>query len=95
MMDEQSLKRLSAAVRAAWWTILIFAAWLVLGWIDFLLIMHIRPSWLLTLWGGGEMTWPEVHTLIIWFFAASKVLLFVALLVTIWLSLWLRGLKRA
>lgn len=93
-MDEQFVKRLSAAVRAAWWTILIFVVWMLLGWVDILWILHARPDWILRAWGGGDLTWTEVHTLVLWTFGIMKLLLFVALMVTVWLSLWVRRLKR-
>jgi len=95
-MDETGGKRLGAAVRAAWHTVLIWALWLTAAWLIWLGIIHAKPGWILALWGGGDgLTWTGVQTVTIWFFGAFKVLLLVAVMITIWLTLYARRLKRA
>ena len=93
-MDDAGSKRLGAAVRAAWCTIIIWGVWMTAAWFGWLGIMHARPGWMLTLWGGGDLTWAEVQTVTIWFFGAIKIVLLVAVMGSIWLTLYARRLKR-
>lgn len=95
-MNDSLAKHVRAAAVAGWWTILIAAVWLTLAWVLWLIILATKPDWLLTLWGGGEhLTWATVQTMVLWFFGAFKCVMFVGLWLTIWLSFWSRGLKRA
>ena len=94
-MNDTFATRLRAAAAAGWWTVLIGAIWMTLGWLWMLLLFAIKPDWLLTLWGGGELTWSTMHTLALWFFGGFKLILTVALLLVIWLTIWSRRLKRA
>ena len=94
-MNDSLSQRVRAAAVAAWWTILIGALWMTGAWLAYLAILSARPGWVLTLWGGGELTWPKVQTLMLWFFATFKLILFVAVLLAIWLTLWARALKRS
>ena len=100
-MNETLQKRVRSAAMAGWWTILIAAVWMTVGWLAFLAIMHTEPGWLLRLWGypdtdnlhwDGE--WGQVHGIILYFFAAFKLMLFAFVIVVIWLTLWSRRLKR-
>ena len=95
MMNDSFVQRVRAAAAAAWWTLLIGGLWLTVGWLIWLPMVHARPGWVLTLWGGGELDWPLVHRVILWFFGAFKAILFVWLLLTVWLTLWARRLKQA
>lgn len=94
-MDESSLKRLRAAMGAAWTTVVVGLVWVLLGWLFFLHIMRNRPQWIINAWGGGPLTWAEVQTMTLWFFGAMKMILFVALLAALWLTLWIRRLRQA
>ena len=94
-MDDSFTKRLRSAAAAGWWTVVVGAICLTASWLIWLALLHTRPAWLLTLWGGGELTWPQVQTLMLWFFGAFKLILFVAVLLAIWLTLWARALKRS
>ena len=94
-MSASLAKRTRAAATAGWWTLLIAAIWLTLGWLTSLALLSARPKWLLTLWGGGELTWTTVHTITLGAMAAFKMILLVALLLVIWLTLWSCRLKRA
>ena len=96
-MSESELlaKRVRAAAVAGWWTILIVAVVMTVQWFGFLALMHCKPAWLLTLWGGGELDWPTVHKIVLYFFSVFKLMLFAAVVATLWLTLWARRLKRA
>lgn len=78
----------SAAV-AGWWTVLIGAGWLTISWLIWGVILRTKPGWLQRLW-GVDMDWKEIQSIMITFMAVAKLILFVALLITIWLSLWAR-----
>ena len=93
-MTDPLERRLAAAVGAAWRTLIIAAVWMTVAWLLWLLILRWRPDWLTALWGGGDLDWPAVQTMVLWFFAAFKLLLFAAVMVTIWLALWARRLRR-
>ncbi len=91
-MEDNLKRRVGAAAVAGWWTILILAVWLTVGWLIWLLILHFQPSWLLKLWGGGPITYETVQTVVLWVFGGMKALLWAALGVVIWLTLWARRL---
>lgn len=93
-MNESLANRVRSAAVAGWWTILIIGIFMMVQWFFVLAILSIRPAWLLSLWGGGDLDWPEVHTIIIYFFGAFKLILFTFVIVVIWLTLWSRRLKR-
>ncbi len=86
-------QRVRAAASAGWWTILIAVIWMTLAWLAYLVLQHSRPDWLLVLWGGGT-TWDQVHWLMLIFTAVFKLILFTMLMVTIWLTIWGRKLKK-
>ena len=92
-MDETCERRVRAAAIAGWWTLLIGAAFLVLQWIIFLLVMSARPGWLLRLWGGG-IDWDSVRT--VWFLgtAVFKLCLWLLALAVVWLTLWARQIRK-
>ena len=94
-MDGDLSKKVGAAARAAWWTVLIGAVWMSLGYRVWLWMMSARPGWVLVLWGGGDLAWGDVQRISLWFFGVFKIFLFAVLLSAIWLSLWGRGLRRA
>jgi len=94
-MNGEFTRRLRAAVVAGWWTVAIWVIFLTISWLIYLCIMHTRPEWLRTLWGGGIITWEKIQTVYIWFFGAFKVVLWAVLMVTVFLTLWARNLKKA
>ena len=94
-MEDDLARRARAAAAAGWWTVLILAAYVTVGWGLWLAILQGRPGWLLTLWGGGALTWAEVQKIVLWFFAVIKLLLLAAIMLLIWLTLWVRRLQRA
>jgi phosphatidylglycerophosphate synthase len=94
MMDEQAMKRLRAAVGAAWWTVLIFAIYLTIAWFAVLYVLHARPDWMLALWGGEPLTWGQMQITILWCFAVLKLVWWVGVMITVWLTLYARRLAR-
>jgi len=94
-MEDGLVKRLQSATRAAWWTVLIGAAWMLIAWGVWMVILQSRPDWLLTLWGGGILDWKRVHLLMLLFMGVFKIILFLGVMAAIWLTLWTRQLKRA
>ncbi len=92
-MDGSFEGKVRSAGVAGWWTLLVAAAILVLQWFAYLLVMSVRPPWVLRLWGPG-VTWEYVQHL--WFLgtAALKVLLLALAIPCLWLTLWARQLRR-
>jgi hypothetical protein len=92
-MDTGFESRLSALVRAGWWTVLIGAAFLALQWVFYLAVMSSRPSWLLAIWGqfGG---WETIQNLWLWIAAIFKLCLWLMALAMVCLTLWSRGLRK-
>ena len=91
--DRFGLKVKSAAV-AAWWTILIAFAFVVLQWLLFL-YFNAHPqvwSWLSPLMGGFD--WQATRIVWFWSTATLKICIWVLMLVTIWLTLWSRQLMK-
>ena len=93
-MNDDLAKRVRAAAGAAWCTVLIGAIWLTAAWGIILWLLSARPGWLLTLWGGGDLTWETVHNIVMYFISAAKLILFVVVLLSIFLSFWSRKLSR-
>jgi len=92
-MSDTLSQRVRAAAAAAWWTVLIGALWLSVGWVFLLWIMAAEPAWLLWLW-GGHMTWKEVHDVFLIAYAVAKMVLLAAVLAAVWLTIWGRKLRR-
>ena len=96
-MNETLQKRVRSAAVAGWWTILIAAVWMTVGWVAFLVILNTEPGWMLRLWGypdTSSLRWQQVRTIVLQFFAVFKLMLFAFVIVVIWLTLWSRRLKR-
>ena len=93
--SESLAKRVRAAAVAGWWTVIIMAVIMAAQWLVVLAFLQHRPAWLLSLWGGGELDWPGVHVIMLYFFGAFKLILFAAVIIVIWLTLWARRLKKA
>jgi len=95
LMDDQLTKRIRAAAGAGWWTILILAAWMTVGYAIWILILPAEPEWIRCLWGGRNLTWDQIHVVYLWFYGVVKMVLLVFLTVTIWLTIWGRKLRKA
>jgi len=87
-------KRVGSAAIAGWWTVLIVATWMTVAWFVWLAILNAKPDWLLRLWGGGDLDFSTIRTIVLCFFTAFKLLLFVLVIMTIWLTFWANRLKR-
>lgn len=94
MMDENCYKRVRALAISSWWTTLIATIWLTAVWLIWLALLRAQPGWILSLWGGGDLTWSDVRRLILVFFAVMKLVLWVWVMGAICLSIWARRLRR-
>lgn len=94
MDNSEMAKRVRAAAVAGWWTILIAVIYMTAAWLGFLTLLHCKPDWMLWMWGGGDLNWDQVHNIVIYFFSVFKLIMFTAVLVLLWLTLWARKLKR-
>jgi hypothetical protein len=96
-MNDVFEKRVRAAAVAGWWTLLIAVGILLIQWIGYRIVMSTHPAWLLSLWGPGpdaNTTWSSVQTVWFWGLAAIKLCIWPRVLVTIWLTLWARQLRK-
>jgi hypothetical protein len=96
-MSDDLEKRLRTAAVAGWWTLLIASGVLLLQWIGYRLAMSAHPAWLLSWWGPGPdvmTTWASVQTAWFWGIVAMKICVWPLLLVTLWLTLWARQLRK-
>jgi hypothetical protein len=94
-MEDQFVQRVRSAAAAGWWTVLIGVIWLTVAWFAYLAVMTRRPEWVLDLWGGQDMTWVTIRNISLWAFAVFKLVLYIFVLLTIWLTLWGRMLRQA
>ncbi|MEN6450433.1 MAG: hypothetical protein ABFC96_08080 [Thermoguttaceae bacterium] len=86
-------KRVKSAAVAAWWVVLIAVVFILVQWIAYLVVMHARPAWLLSLW-GPNIDWPFVQSVWFWMVAVFKLCIWLLALTALWLSFWACGLKR-
>lgn len=93
-MDDSVYKRVRALAIAGWWTALITTIWLTAVWFTSLALMNAEPAWVMSLWGGGDLTWSEVRRLILVFFGVMKLMLWAWVMGTICVTIWARRLKR-
>ena len=88
-------RRLSCAVAAGWWTVLIGMAWMSFGWLIWLLVAQ-TPSlatFVESVWGGASI---NVMKQWVWaFFALFKLMLFMIVLATVFLTIWRGKLSQA
>lgn len=93
IMSEHFDRRLHCAAAAGWWTLLIAVGVFLIQWALYLLVVPAQPGWVLTLWGPGA-TWQEVRNLWFLFIAGFKVCLLVVAFILVWLTLWVRQLRK-
>lgn len=86
-MSEELRKIICSAAVAGWWTILIGAIFMIFAWLIWRMILKAKPTWLQRLW-GVDMDWKEIQSLVFTFLAAFKLILFVFVLISLWLTLW-------
>ena len=94
MTNEEFAQRLRSAAIAGWYTIFIGILFLTLQWLASLMLLSIKPSWFLVLW-GPDVTWDTVRTVWLWAMVIFKLCLWLMVLLVIWLSLWARRLRVA
>ena len=92
---DQFQHRLAAAVRAGWCTVLIWFCVMTFSWVIWTVFLHVKPVWVRSMWGGGDLEWSSMQTMVLWFFGVFKMMLFAFVAVVLFLTLWLRGLKQA
>ena len=92
--NELVRKNVCAAAAGAWVAAIVGMVWLTLGWGLWRLILHAEPGWLLTLWGGGALTWAQMQLMCIGFFGLFKLIIFVVILAAICLTIWARRLRK-
>ena len=93
-MSDAFSERVRSAVVAGWWTIVIGLVWMAVAWVMYMGVLAAKPDWLITLW-GGDLTWDHVQSIMLNFLAVFKLMLWAAVLVTIWATIWSRRLKRS
>ena len=88
-MSEELREIIWSAAVAGWWTVLIGAIFMTVAWLIWMQILKAKPAWLISLW-GGNITWDQVRSIMITFMAVAKLILFVCVLASVWLTLWAR-----
>ena len=88
-MSEELRQIILKAACAGWWTVVVGAAWMISAWLIWRKILKAKPQWLRSLW-GVDMEWKEIQSLMITFIAVVKIILFVCILASLWLTLWAR-----
>ena len=92
-MNDSFEKKVRAAAVAAWWVVLIGYALLTLSWGVYLILVTVRPQWMLAMW-GQNVTWDFMQTVSLWFLGVFKLFLWFLFLTALWLTLWARQLRK-
>lgn len=92
-MDDLFRKRVRDAAIAGWWTVLIASIFVTLQWLGYLHLMHARPDWVMKVW-GPDISWERIQRVYIWGVGTFKLIIWVMIMVSIWLSLWARRLRK-
>ncbi len=92
-MGSEFTLKVRAASTAGWWTFIAAAAFVTVQWLGYLLLMSVKPAWVLSAWGPAS-SWESVQS--VWFSALLllKLTLWPLALVALWLTLWARQLQR-
>lgn len=93
-MDDLDSKRVRAAAGAAWWTLLIAILFGVFITVMFMAFLHHKPVWVIRMW-GPDMTWAIAQVYALAAITAYRVFVWIWLIVTIWLTIWARKLRKA
>src|SRR5512136_2995139 len=96
-MDDVFEKRIRTAAIAGWWTVLIAIGFVLIQWFGYRLIVSAQPAWFLSWWGPGpgtNLTWSTVQKIWFWGLVAIKICIWPLVLVTLWLTLWARQLRK-
>ena len=92
-MNDTFENRVRAAAVAGWWTVLVALVFITLQWIIYLAVIHARPAWVLSMW-GPNLEWTFVQTVWFWGIAAMKFVMWLAVLIVLWLTVWARQLRK-
>ena len=92
-MNDLFTTRVKAAAAAGWWTVLIGIGFNVFLWLAFRHLSDARPQWILGLWGHG-IDYDHLLAMFLRAIIVVRVLVWIMLMVTIWLSLWARQLRK-
>ncbi|MFH1730168.1 MAG: hypothetical protein ABIF82_00775 [Planctomycetota bacterium] len=96
MMEQAQFEtRLKCAVRAGWITSLIGIIWIIVAWCAWICLVSCPTcaSWVEWMWGGVKLA--EARLIVLAFFGAVKMMVFACVLVSIFLTVWHRRLRKA
>jgi hypothetical protein len=85
--------RVRGAAVAAWWTLLLACAFIMVQWVAYLQVMSAKPEWAASFWGPGQ-TWESIR--LVWFqsLVVIKLTLWPLVLAAVWLTLWARQWRK-
>jgi hypothetical protein len=92
-MSDTFQVRLRAAAGAAWWVAIMWWALQLVSAGAVLLILHTQPAFVLNLI-GGEMTWPQLTSIYMWFIGLFKLMAICMTFTAAFLSIWSARLRR-
>ena len=93
-MNDVFEKRVRSAAVAGWWVVLIALGFLLLQWLAYLAVTNARPAWLLSMW-GPNLDWAFVQMVWFWGMAILKLVVWLLALASLWLTLWVRQLRKS
>ena len=95
MEHTECAARVRCAASAAWWTVLIGAAWITVAWAAWLYIpcLQCMTSCVETLLGGVKVA--DVQAVVWVMVGVMKIILFTCVLAAIFLTVWARKLRKA
>src|SRR5262245_57581049 len=92
-MQSQFEPRLSSAVRAGWWTLLIALGIILVQWIGSAVFIAGQPTWFRRFW-APDMTWAQIEHMTLQFLLLFRVFVGIFATVLVWASVWSLLLKR-
>jgi hypothetical protein len=92
-MTDPFEKKVRAAAVAGWWVVLIGYALLTLIWAVYLVLVSVRPEWMLALW-GHDVKWDFMQVVSLWLLGVFKLFLWSLFLLALWLTLWARQMRK-
>jgi hypothetical protein len=93
-MNDHFERRVMAAAVAMWWVVLLALGLLLLSGIAYLVIIHARPPWYLSLW-GPEKSWAYIQNVWLWSIVILKLMVLLMAFVALWLTLWARQMRKS
>jgi len=92
-MELDLAAKVRAAARAGWWTVILISLFMTGGWFLAIALLRAQPEWASTFW-PGKVDWDEIRTIYIWAFGMMKMMVWLMVGLTIWLTFWGGRLKR-